>query len=168
MGRLIHDRTSLLVLFQLNTRFEAGEALDEMVALQKEFQIFSPEHTLQQSFALLNIAPADWGERQRWYRFLRELKNYPSDVTGMNGHDRIVSAYKDDLESRSPQPVFVTCHAARDDKRVTVGAGRPMAFLQLDHVVISIPTTPSRVARQDAAKKAQARRTSGAAPKRRG
>lgn len=157
MGGLIKDSTTLDIIVQLNKRFDA-EALTEMVELQKEFNVFSLERSLQQSFALLGIVPADWSERRRWYKFLDVLKTYPSDLPKVNGHDRVIRAFKDNLESKKPLPVSIVCHAASDDPRVTSSEGRPVVFSLDTHVIVSIPTTPGRVARKQAAETARARR----------
>src|SRR5882757_7671559 len=119
MGALLKDITTVDVLVQLNKRF-VGDALPEMLALQKEFLVFSPEHSLQQSFALLGIVPSDWPERKRWYNFLEHLKTYPSDLAEVNGHDRVVKAFKDGLETAQPIPMVIQCHAASEDPKVTV------------------------------------------------
>ncbi|WP_315753438.1 MULTISPECIES: hypothetical protein [unclassified Bradyrhizobium] len=157
MGMMIKDSTTLDILVQLNRRFEA-EALPEMVELQREFGVFSLLHGLQQSFALLGIVPQDWTERRRWYRFLEHLRTYPSDLDGVNGHDRVIRAFKDDLESEKPLPVSIVCHSAADDPRVTVTQGRPVVFSLETHVIVSIPTTPGREARQNLAEVARTRR----------
>jgi hypothetical protein len=158
MGIAINDSTTLDILVQLNKRFEP-EGLTEMIALQKEFQIFSAKHSLQSSFALLGIVPVDWSERRRWYRFLEQLKTYPSDLADVSGHDRVIKAFKDDLEAREPLPVSFRCHKATDDPRVIVSKGLPIIFSLDTYVVVSIPTTPGRVARQQAAAIAKQRRT---------
>lgn len=157
MGGLIKDSTTLDIIVQLNKRFDA-EALVEMVELQREFRVFSLEHSLQQSFALLGIVPADWSERRRWYKFLEFLKTYPSDIADVNGHDRVIQAFKDNLESEQALPVSIICHSAADDPRVKASQGRPVIFSLDTHVVVSIPTTPGREARQQAAETARARR----------
>lgn len=157
MGAMIKDSTTLDVLVQLNRRFDA-DALGEMVALQKEFDVFSAKHSLRQSFALLGIVPVEWSERKRWYRFLDHLKTYKSDLSGVDGHDRVVKAFKDNLESTQPLPVSITCHSAADDPRVTVSQGRPVVFSVETHVILSIPTTPGREARKQAAGAAKERR----------
>ncbi|WP_240535654.1 hypothetical protein [Bradyrhizobium sp. STM 3809] len=157
MGLMIKDSTTLDILVQLNRRFES-EALPEMVELQREFGVFSLQHALQQSFALLGIVPQDWTERRRWYRFLEHLRTYPSDIAGVNGHDRVIRAFKDDLESEKPLPVSIVCHSAAEDPRVTVSKGRPVVFSLETHVIVSIPTTPGREARQNIAEEARARR----------
>jgi hypothetical protein len=164
MGALIKDSTTLDILVQLNRRFDA-EALQEMVMLQKEFGVFSSKHSLQQSFALLGIVPADWSERKRWYKFLEHLKTYPSDLSDVNGHDRVVKAFKDGLEAAEPIPLSIVCHSAEDDRRVTVTNGRPVVFSLDTHSMISIPTTPGRVARQQAADAAKTRRAAKAKAK---
>jgi len=156
------DSTTLDILVQLNRRFEAGDAITEMVALQREFQVFSPDHSLQHSFALLSLVPRDWSERKRWYKFLEHLKTYGSDLEVdheiVNGHDRVIRAIADDLASETPKPVTIRCHSAKDDPRVTVSTGMPVIFSLDEHVVISIPTTPGREIRQQNAHAARERR----------
>ncbi|CAL79738.1 hypothetical protein BRADO6086 [Bradyrhizobium sp. ORS 278] len=102
--------------------------------------------------------PQDWTERRRWYRFLEHLRTYPSDIAGVNGHDRVIRAFKDDLESEKPLPVSIVCHSAAQDPRVTVSNGRPVVFSLETHVIVSIPTTPGREARQNLAEEARTRR----------
>jgi len=157
MGMAINDSTTLDILVQLNKRFEP-DGLHEMVALQKEFQIFSAKHSLQSSFALLGIVPLAWSERRRWYHFLGQLKTYPSDLANVSGHDRIIKAFKDDLGAKEPLPVSFRCHNAADDPKVTVSKGLPIIFSLDTYVIVSIPTTPGRVARQQAAAIAKQRR----------
>jgi hypothetical protein len=158
MGAMIKDTTTLDILVQLNRRFEP-DALDEMVALQREFQIFSAQHSLRTSFALLGIVPADWSERRRWYSFLEYLKNYESDRPNVNGHDRVVQAFQENLAAEKPKPVSIHCHSAKDDPKVNVGLGSPAIFSLDEHVIVSIPTMPGREARQQAANAARRRRT---------
>jgi hypothetical protein len=158
MGALMKDSTTLDILVQLNKRFESGDAICEMVALQKEFNVFSLEHSLEQSFALLSLVPGDWSERKRWYKFLEHLKTYESDLPDVNGHDRVIKAIADDLEGEAPLPVTIRCHSAKQDPRVTVSKGMPVIFSLDEHVVISIPTTPGREIRQQAAEAATRRR----------
>ena len=159
MGALIKDSTTLDILVQLNKRFDA-DALQEMVMLQKEFGVFSSRHTLHHSFALLGIVPVDWSERKRWYRFLDHLKQYPSDLPNVNGHDRIVKAFKDNLEAEHPLPISIRCHAAVEEPKVTVTRGRPIVFSLDTHAIVSIPTTPGPEVRRQAAEAAKKRRAS--------
>jgi hypothetical protein len=158
MGLMIKDSTTLEILVLLNKRFDA-ESLPEMVELQKEFDVFSEKHPLQQSFALLGIVPANWSERKRWYKFLEHLKTYRSDLPEVNGHDRVVKAYKDGLEIAKPIPISIKCHSGAEDPRVTVSKGRPAIFILETHLIISIPTTPGREVRKQAAEAAKKRRS---------
>jgi hypothetical protein len=161
MGALMKDSTTLDILVQLNRRFEPGDAITEMVALQREFDVFSSAHGLRQSFALLGLVPTDWSERKRWYNFLEHLKTYGSDVPDVNGHDRVSMAIAENLASEKPLPVTIRCHSSEEDARVTVSTGMPVIFSQEVHRVISIPTTPGRKAREQAAATARKRRKGG-------
>jgi len=160
MGAMIEDNTTYEILVLLNTRLGPGDAIVEMVSLQKEFRVFSPKHSLRESFSLLNIVPADRSEKRRWLKFLDHLKTYKSDKDGMNGHDRIVSAIRSNLQSAQPLPICFKCHSAKTDPRVTVSKGTPLIFSEDEYVVIGIPTTPRRQARAQAAELARARRAS--------
>src|SRR5262245_49292932 len=99
MGGFVRDTTTRDVLHLWNRRFRNDGSLQEMVEIQKEFGVFSPKHSLRQAFQVLNIVPAEADERRGWFVFLDRLKSYASDQEGVNGHDRIVGAYKENLES---------------------------------------------------------------------
>lgn len=157
MGAMIKDSTTLEILVQLNKRFDT-ESLPEMIELQKEFEVFSNKRSLQQAFALLGIVPTDWSERKRWYKFLDYLKTYPSDLPDVNGHDRVMQAFEDGLSIEKPIPISIKCHSAADDPRVTVAKGRPVVFTLETHLIVSIPTTPGREVRKQAAEAAKKRR----------
>jgi hypothetical protein len=157
MGRAIQDTTTSDMVYLLNKRFGI-DGIAEMRVLQKEFQVFAAEHSLQHSFGLLGITPCAANERERWYKFLELLKTYPSDILKVNGHDRVVKAYKDNLESTEPQTVFIDLHLKAKEDRVTVSQGQPIIYSLLWYLVISIPVTPGRVIRQEAAEAARKRR----------
>ena len=127
------------ILCILNARFGPGDPLREMVAVHKEFNVFSGNYTLRQSYRLLHLVPSDHGERRLFYRFLDQLKNHPSDQDGVNGHDRIVKARRENLESRSPLPIYTKTHRARDDNRVVVTQGQPIAHEDQVYLIISTP-----------------------------
>ena len=55
MGALVADGYVPHVQEQLNSRF-IGEALEEMIGFQKEFKLFSQQHSLISSFTMLNIS----------------------------------------------------------------------------------------------------------------
>ena len=132
-------------LEQLNMRFSAGDALGQMTANQKEYGVFSTAHSLKAAYRVLNIGPADAGVRLIWYRFLDQLKKLPSDRKGVNGHDRIILARKENLEDARPLPMYTTLHRAVDDGRVTVVRGYPYPHEDQEYWVISTPVTPSGV-----------------------
>jgi hypothetical protein len=158
MGFVIQDSTTASVLDQLNKRFAPNE-LNEIAALQKAFKIFSPKHTLRQSFALLGIVPADAAERQRWYYFLdSQLPTYPSDLLDVNGHDRVVQALRDAFEATHPLPVNFRVHLKADDPRVTQVQGRAIIYSFVQYSIISIPTVPGRLVREQVAEVVRKRR----------
>lgn len=144
MGRMVSDSATRDVIAQINARFEAGEAIQEMVALQKEFKIFSPKHSLYDSWLVLNIRASDPNERKRWKKWAESYmkEKVPSDLKGVNGHDRLVRAYQENLESSRPLPMFYKHHLAKDDPRVLVSTGSGPIFSVVDHIITSIPIKP--------------------------
>jgi len=144
MGKMVSDSATRDVISQINARFEAGEAIQEMVALQKEFKIFSPKHSLYDSWLVLNIKASDPRERARWKNWAENYmkKNVPSDLKGVNGHDRLVRAYQENLESSRPLPMYYTHHLAKEDPRVLVSTDKGPLFSVVDHIITSIPIKP--------------------------
>ena len=144
MGGFVFDGTVLSAVHLLNERFGPGDPIVEMAALQREFGIFKQGSSLRSAAALLNVAPSHPQERQAWLGFLdRELGGYPSDVANINGHDRVVDAIRENLESAQPLPMHFAMHLQRDDPRVTVTHGTPLAiYKQQIFVIISAPITP--------------------------
>ena len=140
MGIAISDFSTADILFQLNTRFGPGHPIKEMVAIQKDFKVFSSKYSLKQAFRVLHIVPADFLERRRWLVYLELLKKYESDQKGVSAHDRIRSAYQDNLESKTPLPVYTTTHLLSKDRRVKVTQGQPIIYETQSYLVISIPT----------------------------
>ena len=143
MGNKTRTDTVAEIQYLVNSRFAPGEPLREMVAIQKEFAIYSEKYSLRQASRLLHIVPRDFTERERWFKYLDLLKHFPSDQDGVNGHDRIVRARQENLESDAPLPMFVKTHLSADDNRVTVSRGQPMPHEAQEYVIISIPTVPA-------------------------
>jgi hypothetical protein len=136
MGGLVADGYVPHVQEQLNSRF-IGEALDEMVQFQKEFKVFSPPHTLQMSFGLLNIAPVGEADRRGFFRYLKLLKGTLASVDG-----KIVASLQENLESSRPMPVFFTWHPGERPKGVVLitSGDRVLSFSSKGFLTISVPT----------------------------
>jgi hypothetical protein len=146
MGAMVGDSATRDVIAQINARFEDGDAIQEMVALQKEFKIFSRDHSLYDSWLLLNIKASDPSERGRWKKWAEDYmkKKVSSDLKGINGHDRLVMAYQENLESRRPLPMFYKHHLAKDEPRVLVFKGQGPLHSVAEHIVTSIPIIPAK------------------------
>jgi len=144
MGGLVPDVYVAGLLDQLNLRFGPKEAITEMLALQREFKVFSEEHTLEHAFGLLNMAPTDnWAHRRGWYRYLDSLKRRPSDKPPQNGHDRVISALKEHLAADQPVPVHFASHDSGKDDRVKVSRPRAaLVYSMQEFLIISLPMTP--------------------------
>ena len=142
MGGMLKDTPTNDVMHQLNTRLAPGDEINEVAGVHKEFGVFSKDSSLKKAYRTLHIVPADIKERGRWYKFLDSLSSYDSDQKGVNGHDRILQAYRENLESKNPLPIYTTTHRMADDKRVLVSSGQPVVHENQDYLVISIPTVP--------------------------
>ncbi len=144
------------VLGKLNERFGPGEPLKEMTAIHQDHKIFSKNYSLKHAYRLLNIVPDDHKERDAWYKYLDHLKSYPSDQAGVTGHDRIVKARQENLESARPLPMHSTMHRSADDKRVLVSRGYPHPLDHQEYMIISHPVSPAGAARRTTRKKSAA------------
>ena len=144
MGLLLDHKYVPLIQTELNLRFAAGEALAEIAALQKEFGIFSPHHSLASIAALLNLVPPEAKDRRGWFKFLGNLKRVKSDIAGTSGHDRVVSAIKENLEARSPKPVFFKWHPSSEDSGVHVTVEPAFVFSNVQYLTISAPVALAR------------------------
>src|SRR5215831_15227865 len=142
MGGLVKDDTVFDIQHQRNSRFRKGQPLQEMVQIHREFGLFSGRYSLKQATQILNIVPHESDERARVYAFLDGLREYASDLDGVSGHDRILQAYRENLESKAPLPVYHAYHRSADDRRVLVSVSQPIVYEDQDYLVISLPTIP--------------------------
>jgi hypothetical protein len=136
MGALVYDPNVPEAQTVLNSRFAPGDPLKEMIAIQKEFDVFSLKHSLASTSSLLNIAPSQAKDRRGWFKFCNHLRDVPSDTKGMNGHDRVITAVRDDLASAHPLPIFFTWHPG---VRLEVSKGRALSFSKTEYLIISAP-----------------------------
>jgi hypothetical protein len=148
MGGLVSDSATADVIGQINKRFEAGDAIAEMAALQKRFKIFAKGHGIYDSWLVLNIKASDPPERARWRKWAEEyLPTLESDIKGVNGHDRLVRAFRENLASKTPLPMYYKHHLHSDNPKVVVSRGSgPLHSLE-EHIVMSIPIKPAKARR---------------------
>lgn len=141
MGGFVADHAVNGVVTQLNDRFAPGDALKEMVAVEKEFSLFSGSHSLAHISRLLNIGPVHGRDRKGWFKFLDSLKDVPSDARGVNGHDRIVEELNRNLRSKNALPVFFAWHSERN---VSVETGTPLSFSAQQYMIVTGPARAPR------------------------
>jgi hypothetical protein len=136
MGALVHDPNVPQAQTVLNSRFAPGDPLKEMIAIQKEFDVFSLKHSLASASSLLNIAPPEAKDRRGWFKFCDHLKKLPSDKNGMTAHDRVITAVRDNLASAHPLPMYFTWHPG---VRLEVSKGQALSFSKTEYVIVSAP-----------------------------
>ncbi|MBS0317815.1 MAG: hypothetical protein JSR49_11885 [Proteobacteria bacterium] len=137
---------------QLNLRFapamggkETFGGLDEMVALQKEFEIFKVGRRFRTSIAALNLlgGAANPETKSRFYDYLATLRGVRSSTPGQSGDAAIVKALVRNLSAEKPLPVYFALHdmrASKDSNRVIVTErARPLFYMDQDYLVISLP-----------------------------
>jgi hypothetical protein len=142
----------LNIRFAPTPRPRPGEwlgGIEEIAALQRQFQIFQQGRTFKDSVALLNAGGFwNWRAKKRWYDLLSVLNQLPSNRTGQNGDDAIINALIANLAATNPLPVFFKAHDGRDDDRVLLrDRDRPLFYLNEDYLTVSIPMRPRRTVR---------------------
>jgi hypothetical protein len=138
-----HLIASLLDL--ANLRFGpggAGDGINEMVQLQKKFTVFSKDHSLEDSFAVLGLG-GFWNPtlKKKLYEYLVFLRKCGSE-TGERGDRRIITALMENLAAKRPLPVSFKVHEGSEDSRVLVSKAVPLVYMKNEYLVISVPMTP--------------------------
>lgn len=133
------------LLEMLNLRFgPKSDQIDEMVALQKKFGVFSKKRSFRDSVDLLGLG-GHWniGIKSKWDRLLDSYQKVPSDRKGQTGDQRIVSAMMEDLAAKNPLPVHFTAHDSRKNPRVTVRSkDKAIFYMHEAFLVVSLPMKP--------------------------
>ncbi len=156
MGQLMKEDDCFIgsLLENFNLRFAPANGIgpenyggiDEMVALQREFEVFKPGRSFRDSAAVLNLCGLySPRARNRWYSLLADLHSYPSNVDGQNGDVCIVHALIANLTATKPLPVYFMAHDSRvaDQRRVLVGHNaQPLFYLAQPYLTISLPMKP--------------------------
>jgi hypothetical protein len=172
MGKFMQDDDILIESFfeLLNLRFapplsEAPNPIDtengidnlayggvqEIAALQREFQIFRAGRSFRDSVAVLNLGGL-WNSRarNRWYALLADLKSYGSNKDALNGDEAIVNALIINLAEKKPYPVYFESHDSTKENRRIVFVDEdpkrhPIFYIRPPdprYLIISIPMRP--------------------------
>jgi hypothetical protein len=121
--------------------------IEEIVELQRDFQIFQLGRTFERSIAILNLG-GQWNARvrNRWYALLADLVHYGSNVNGMNGNDAIVSSLIKNLGEKRVLPVYFKAHDSRKKNKRIVIVGdepKPIFYIDQEYLTISLPMKPA-------------------------
>ena len=177
MGALFKEDDHLIssLLDLVNLRFApfrpligTTDGILEMWRLQQKFNIFSKDHPLKDSFAVLGLG-GFWNPtlKSKWYQYLDDLQRCESDVPGQNGHDRIIDALVENLGATvatdigalidnlastgvigqlpaAAKPVYFAVHNSDTEGRrvVHVTVGQPLPYMADTYLIISLPMNP--------------------------
>jgi hypothetical protein len=143
------------------TQDEWVGGIEEMTALQKEFQIFQEGRSFKDSVRILNLDGLwNWGAKNRYYKVLEYWGGCPIEQTG---DQRIVRALVSDLALPQPWPVHFTSHEWGTAPQVRVIGDsndrntltKPLFYMDQLYIVISFPMRPQTTAQT----RARGRRT---------
>lgn len=167
-----HDVYVGTLLDELNLRFapphgakEHFGGIAEMAELQKEFQIFKEGRSFRTSASALHLGGSTNHEvKNRFYRYLGNLRRQKSNVKGQNGDVAIVNALLANFAAKKPLPVYFAYHDMReagDNAGVVITPkGRPLFYMAQDYVTVSLPMQPNVPEKKTAPpKKASAKKT---------
>jgi hypothetical protein len=141
------------MLDQLNLRFAPPQGkektyggIEEMAALQKEFEIFKKGRPFAKSVAVLNLAAYNNDAKNHWHDLLGSLSKNKSNRAKLSGDEAIVDALVKNLKAKNPLPVYFTSHDMRkgeEAKKVLItDKGRPVFYIERDYLVVSLPMKP--------------------------
>ena len=119
----------------------------EMIALQKEFDIFKPKRPFSESAALLGLGGMYNAQaKNRWFTLLRSLPD--------GGDQKIADALLANFKKKQPPlPCYMLAHDLRvkGENRVIISEStNPLFYLEQEYLTISLPMAPKR---KQAAKK---------------
>lgn len=141
---------------QLNLRFappigtmENFGGVEEMVALQKEFEVFKEGRRFRSSIAVLNLTGAcNLETKNLFFDYLASLRGVKSNIAGQSGDAAIVKALVRNLAAKKPLPVYFALHDMNESKEnnrvIITDKARPLFYMNQDYLVISLPVGLAR------------------------
>lgn len=139
----LQEKLNLRFAPTLGSKQQYG-GLDEMVALQKEFQIFKEGRRFETSIAALNLTGlSNHDVKNKFHLYLASLRRVKSNIPKQNGDTAIVGALIKNLTAKKPLPVYFELHdmnAGKDANRVIItDHARPLFYMKQDYLVVSLP-----------------------------
>jgi len=145
------------LLDELNLRFAPSQGkashyggIEELAALQKEFQIFKKGRSFKTSVSVLSLSAWNNDAKNRWHNYLDSLAKLKSNRAALSGDAAIIDALLKNFAQKKPLPVYFVCHDMRPPNGTTsvliTDSARPLFYLKQDYLTISLPfksATPS-------------------------
>jgi hypothetical protein len=116
--------------------------IEEMAALQKEFEIFRKGVPFSDSAALLGLGGLYSARaKNRWFTLLGNLPD--------KGDQKIADALAANFRKRPPLPCYMCAHffegPKSDKNRVIINEGAPLFYLEQTYLIISLPMAPRQL-----------------------
>jgi hypothetical protein len=130
----------------LNPQFVV-DGIDELKSLQQKFDIFSDDHSLSDSFAVLGLG-GFWNPelKNKFYGYLGSLARQLFAMDNANtvdaGDRGIATALRKNFDLDVPYPVYFMTHESGQDPRVLASYGTPLPYMADTYLIISLPMTP--------------------------
>lgn len=139
----LQEKLNLRFAPTLGSKDQYG-GLQEMVALQKEFEIFKEGRRFETSISVLNLTGlSNHDTKNRFHKYLASLRKAKSNIARQNGDVAIVGAIIKNLAAKKPLPVYFELHdlnEGKDNNRVLITPNaRPLFYMKQDYLVISLP-----------------------------
>jgi hypothetical protein len=139
----LQEKLNLRFAPTLGSKDQYG-GLEEMVALQKEFEIFKVGRKFAASIAVLNLTGlSNHDTKNRFHKYLESLRKAKSNVGTQNGDAAIVGAIVKNLAAKKPLPVYFELHdlaaGANGNKVIITDKARPLFYMKQDYLVVSLP-----------------------------
>jgi hypothetical protein len=126
---------------------QLNDGIDELKSLQDEFDIFSDDHSLTDSFAVIGLG-GFWNPalKNKFYGYLESLADVRFAMngaeTGESGDRGIVNALRKNFGLDIPYPVYFTTHKIGGNPSVLASYGKPLVYMEDEYLIISLPMTP--------------------------
>ncbi|MCR5884697.1 hypothetical protein LRS03_18315 [Rhizobacter sp. J219] len=168
MGAFVPPMIAFHMEGEVNLRFAEGDPIAEMAALQAEFGLFNPEHSLRSAAAILGLAPLYGEARLRWFDYM----DYLDGLDVANSPLGLRETLRQNLESGDVRPVHFQYHGSDNPVILVTPSGGTVPLSSVSYLHISVPVQSymgalrvAKTAAPPSAERREGRRKSGSSTK---